>query len=44
LRVAEGTLVARFARYRVDRRGRSATRTRTGCLDAGGAARACPAA
>lgn len=41
LRVGEPGLVARFARYRVDRRGR--TRTLAGCRDASGAKRACPA-
>jgi hypothetical protein len=43
VRVSEEALVTRFARYRVDRRVRSASRTKAGCLDAGGAERACPA-
>jgi hypothetical protein len=43
VRVGGSGLVARFARYRVDRRGRTAVRTKAGCLDDGGVARACPA-
>jgi hypothetical protein len=44
VRVGGSGLVTRFARYRVDRRGRTAVRTKAGCLDGAGAARTCPAA
>jgi hypothetical protein len=44
VRIGAAGQVARFARYRVGRRARSLHRLGSGCLDAGGQARACPPA
>jgi hypothetical protein len=44
VRLSQTGLVTRFARYRVDRRARTAIRTQAGCLGDRGAQRACPAA